>query len=138
MNSLERRVDALEQAHGKGGKPMLWVDHASDGGLVYGGKVYADTSALLSALGLEEGAAFVIGWEPGRQTAAELLEAAQQPRPEASVEELLECGHQLAAQGARVSPAVEKNLGRVIDAMTPEERLAEAKRIFGVLTQPTA
>jgi len=117
MSSLTKRVDALEQADGKGNVKNLWVTYASDGGFVYGGKLYADTDALLHALGIEQDEVCLIGWTPGL-TAAELLASASEKShlPEASLDDLGKYGRQLADKG--VSPAVAKYL----ETLQPCER----------------
>ena len=118
MNSLEKRVDALEEANGagEGRAAFLWVNHASDGGLVYQGRFYADVDALLRSLGIERGEAFLFCWTPGR-TAAELLaeaeERAKNPLPEVSLDDLGEYGRQLVEKKG-VSPAVAKHLEELL------------------------
>ena len=61
MNSLERRVDFLEQRD-KGEKTLLWIVPEPDG-LEHGGKHYTDDDALLCALGLKADDAILVGWE---------------------------------------------------------------------------
>jgi len=113
MSRLERRIENLENsADGKVTKAFLWVEHASDGGLVHGGRFYTDADALLNALGHSQGEALLFGWNLG-QTAAELLaeaeERAKNPPPEVTLDELGEYGRQLMEEEG-VSPAVAKHL----------------------------
>jgi hypothetical protein len=92
MNGLARRLERLETAEGVAKRHFLWVDHASDGGLVHDGKFYPDTDALLSSLGLGPDGAFILGWQGKTQTAAELLaeaeERAKNPPPPVSIDDL--------------------------------------------------
>ena len=61
MNSLMKRIGALERELGTGAGAMLWIDHV-DGGISLDGQHYADADALASALGLQ-GRHMLIGWE---------------------------------------------------------------------------
>jgi hypothetical protein len=114
MNSLEKRVDILEQESGTGSKAFLCVQYASDGGLVYDGRFYPDAAALLDTFGHGPDEAFILGWKPG-ETAAELLaeaeERAKNPPPEVALDDLGEYGRQLVEKG--VTPAVAKALEAV-------------------------
>ena len=87
------------------------LNYASDGGLVCHGRFYADSEALLSALGINQGQAHVLGWQPGK-TAAELLaeaaERAKNPPPEVSRDDLGEYGKQLVDEG--ILPIVAQHL----------------------------
>jgi hypothetical protein len=79
---------------------------------VHDGQFYANTAALLCALGLEPDGAFVFGWKPG-QTVAELLAEAEErkknPPPPVSIDDLGEYGRQLVEEQG-ISPAVAKHL----------------------------
>jgi hypothetical protein len=72
MNSLMKRVEAMEQAEGVAERHFLWVQYAADGGLVYEGIWYADPAALAVALGYEPDSVLVFGWRPGETAADEL------------------------------------------------------------------
>jgi len=58
MSGLTKRVEALEGASGMEGKALLW-EYVPDGGLVYDGTFYADTDALLAAVGVGQGKVLV-------------------------------------------------------------------------------
>ena len=110
MSGLTKRVDALERTgNSKEEKAFLFVHYPSDGGLVYGGKFYPDTDALLSSLGLEPDGAFILGWQGETMTAAELLaeavERARTPPPEVTLDDLGEYGRRLVEQEG-LSPGV--------------------------------
>lgn len=111
MSGLAKRVAALEQGGVKEARAFLWVNYASDGGLVYDGRFYSDAEAFLSALGIDQDNAHVFGWEPG-QTAAELLEAAEErarnPPPKVTREDLGKYGRKLVDEG--VTPIVARFL----------------------------
>ena len=103
MSGLTKRVDALERTgNRKEEKAFLLVHYPSDGGLVYGGKFYHDTDALLSSLGIEPDGAFILGWQGETMTAAELLaeaaERAKNPPPEVTLDDLGEYGRRLVEQ----------------------------------------
>jgi hypothetical protein len=112
MKGLTKRVDALEQEEGiqeKQEKLVLWVEYASDGGLVHDGVWYADADALTASLGHEPDTVWMFGWQAG-ETAAELIAEAEErkrnPPPAVTVDDLGEQGRALVAEG--VSPAVAK------------------------------
>ena len=89
MNSLTKRLDALEQAGSKRKtkKAVLWVDFATDGGLVHEGQFYASCSALLHVLEYEQGDTVqIVGWQ-ATQTAAELLTEVKKAAAYARIQE---------------------------------------------------
>ena len=108
MNNLTKRVDALEQVPGNESRPFLFVDYASDGGLVYRGVFYSSVDTMLKALGCERGGAHVLGGQAGK-TVAELLEEAAEraknPPPEVTLDELGEYGRKLVTEKG-ITPAV--------------------------------
>ena|GEM_PF-5030008 len=132
MSSLTKRVDALEQASGIGQTRLLWVEYASDGGLVHDGKFYVDADALCRALGCEPGGVRPVGWTAS-QTAAELLTGSEVSLDEiAAYVQLLK--DEYAAQGRELRPDKCKDIQAKLNAMTPEERKEEARRLFCLQT----
>ena len=81
MKSLKKRVADLERKAGKGKEAIIpiFVDLATDGGMVYQGKFYKDGEALLQAVGTKgvKGSVQFIHFHP-TQTAAELLAQAEE------------------------------------------------------------
>ena len=112
MSSLAKRVDALEQVSDNEARPFLFVDYASDGGLVHQGTFYPSVDTMLKALGHERRGAHVLGGQTGK-TVAELLadaaERAKSPPPEVTLDDLGEQGRKLVEEKG-VTPAVAKLL----------------------------
>ena len=108
MTNLAKRLDKLEQTTDKQGRNILWVEYASDGGLVCYGEFYSSTDALLQAKGYGPDEVLFMGWKPD-QTAAELLaeaaERAKNPPPIVTIDDLGEYGRRLVEQEG-VLPAV--------------------------------
>ena len=111
MSSIAKRVDKLEQGESKPakqGRHILFVEYASDGGLMYYGKFYSSTDALLQAKGYGPDEALFMG-RKSEQTASELLaeaaERAKNPPPSVTVDDLGEYGRRLVEQEG-LSPAV--------------------------------
>ena len=75
MKGLKKRVDDLEYKTntGENAVTFLWIDEATDGGLVHKGKFYKDSKALIRALGIDEQKeVYLFHWQ-ATHTAAELL-----------------------------------------------------------------
>ena len=112
MSSLTKRVDALEQVPDNEARPFLFVDYASDGGLVHQGTFYPSVDTMLKALGHERSGAHVLGGQVGKTVTELLAEAAEReknPPPEVTLGDLGEYGRKLVMEEG-VTPAVAKLL----------------------------
>jgi hypothetical protein len=65
MNSLVKRIAAVERSRGVGQKAFLWVEYVADGGLMYDGRFFEDGVALAGELGVEPGDMVILGWLAG-------------------------------------------------------------------------
>jgi hypothetical protein len=65
MNSLVKRIAAVERSRGVGQKVFLWVEYVADGGVIYNGREYPDGVALAGELGVEPDDMVILGWRTG-------------------------------------------------------------------------
>jgi predicted NBD/HSP70 family sugar kinase len=65
MNSLVKRIAAVERSRGVGQKVFCWVEYVAGGGLVYDGRFFEDGDTLAGELGVEPDDMVILGWRTG-------------------------------------------------------------------------